>query len=571
MREFTCARCGRTEGFDEFDGPPWPTLEASAVQFGWGRFATDVVCPGCQSDDEKRELKKRLVFLVEQAVRSHLRDDTDPSPMEAAIIGLAMALREEPNSEVVPVDAEESAPKEQTGVEQRRLTVAITGAFLTGCPLRIANATYRAFQDDLVRELRQEFPDDGWTTGARGPGAGTYASGGGFVDEVPLVLARRGGSGTLAKAMEGRKIAEFRQLSRVTGGWRITPHSMHIEIYDLGVGVIDARFDVDVPRAVPLSDAASTLKRAVLLRPDPPDAGLTAVAMALRELSIETTDHLAKVIANRPPGVRLTPWLTDEGTEQTDRWGRLLWLHPVHLLAAPSPRTRRSDAREVAPVFSASIDIPGGCFAPGIGWSAVATGDGTSGIDLPMRLLSLQWAFIALYMEIDRGLLTILDNLEARVSADGRRRTLTDLEKEAARVFRWHTRVVGARARVDTTLAGLGGDEQAVWDKMVEVTKYDTLVDGVDRKLEALRHITERRVQEAAAAQARRSTVSLGLLTTLGLVTLSIAAVGYFFGSLKEDGATPAARIAVFTAGIMIALVLWWFVFWKRAKEHPYE
>jgi len=53
----------------------------------------------------------------------------------------------------------------------------------------------------------------------------------------------------------------------------------------------------------------------------------------------------------------------------------------------------------------------------------------------------------------------------------------------------------------------------------------------VDRKVDALRIITDRRAQEVSSAQARRATRSLGLLAALGLVTLVIASFGYFFGS----------------------------------------
>lgn len=581
MREFECARCHRRESFDEFDDWWAHPTGLAGIGANWGPFADGDVCPSCQTDQEGQELKRRLVFLVERAIRSRSTNDDDPSPAEAAIIELAMNLREEIASQTARDDTRETPwPADPSPSDtHHRLRVAITGAFLTGCPLQVDITDYRTFQTTLVSNLQQAYPGEGWTAGAGDSDAGTYASGGGFVTEVPLVLVCRDGSKPLKEALDGRNIAEYRQQARKTNGWKLVPRSVRIEIYDLGVGVIDGLFTMHVPKSVPLSEAANALKQAVLLRPDTPNGKLSAVTMAFRELSTETTCHFREVVREGPvagspkrPATRpLRPWPSNETGTGTERWGRLLWLHPVHLLAAASPRTRLADARHVAPVFSAAMDIPGGCFVPGIGWSVIATRDGRSGTALPMRLLHLQWAFIALYMEIDRGLLTILNELEITASPDGRRRRLPELEREAAKVFNSYTRVVQASARVDSTLAGLGGDEQAVWDKLTEVTKYDTLVEGVDRKLRALRHITERRVQEASAAQARRSTVSLGLLTTLGLVTLSIAAVGYFFGSLKEDVGTPVLRIAVFGGGILIAFALWWSVFWVRPKEPPSE
>lgn len=567
MREFKCARCGRREACDDRDGW-WAHRDDDArAGSGWAALPVGDVCPQCQTEDERRQARRDLVLFIEEAIRSRSDGDADPSAEEVAIINLAMRYREEMAPDSRRTESVNPAPATRVPPDAHRtLTVAITGAFLTGCPLRIGIDKYRDVQAALVEELRRAHPEDGWVGPADSSGAGTYTSGGGYATEVPLILVRREGDTPLKEALDGRKMAEYRLQESRIGGWNLDSTSLRIEVYDLGVGVIDAQFTLIVPHAVPLAEAAAKLKQAVLLRPESPGGALPAVPAALKELAIETTAHFRSAVA-RVPGPRLLdPWPSAEPEVGPDgRWGRLLWLHPVHLLAAAGPQAH-AGAAQIAPVFSAVMDIPGGLFVPGIGWSAVVTTDGSSGVDLPMRLLRLHWAFIALYMEIDRGLLTVQNQLETTGSADVRRPRLRDLEGEATRVFDSYTRVVQARSRVDSTLAGLGGDEQAVWDKMTSVTKYDTLVDGVGRKVEALRHITERRVQEASAAQARRSSVSLGLLTTLGLVTLSIAAVGYFFGSLKEDSGSVSLRVGVFAAGLLFAVVLWWAVFLMRPR-----
>lgn len=212
------------------------------------------------------------------------------------------------------------------------------------------------------------------------------------------------------------------------------------------------------------------------------------------------------------------------------------------------------------------MKINKGLFVPGIGWSAiVVTVRGEETDELPMRLVRLQWAYIALYLEIDRALLILLNRLEATGERPFR---LKELEGAATHVFGSFVRVVQARARVDSALAGLGGDEQAIWDGIAKVQKLDALVGGVDKKVEALRHITDRRVQEASSAQAWRSARSLGLLATLGLVSLAVASVGYFFGGVSDGGNEQFSRWLIFISAGVLALCIWWVVFYLRPRRH---
>ena len=222
-----------------------------------------------------------------------------------------------------------------------------------------------------------------------------------------------------------------------------------------------------------------------------------------------------------------------------------------------------SKAKLLRVPFSKSVKVPDGRFVPGIGWSAIISDSDSSARDLPMKLLQLHWAYYALYMEIDRGLLSVLDHNELSRP----RPVLSELEADAEEVFTYYIRVMKARARVDSALASLGGGEQAIWDVIADVQKFDALVGGVDRKVEVLQKIADRRVQEATSASARRSTKILGFLTTLTLVTLAIALLGYLVGGLSDnlDQYRPL-RYGFLALGLVAAAVLWWVTFRMRPR-----
>jgi len=156
-----------------------------------------------------------------------------------------------------------------------------------------------------------------------------------------------------------------------------------------------------------------------------------------------------------------------------------------------------------------------------------------------------------MYMEIDRGLLAVI--------ADDQRegpQSLRRLEVDADQAFADYARVMEARSRVDSALASLGGDEQSLWDAISRVTKFDALVDGVDRKVELLQRVSERRVQQASSAQARRSSAILSTLTALTVVTVVVALTTNFLGSRSDQIGHLGIRIALVVVAVLLAAVL---------------
>jgi ABC-type multidrug transport system fused ATPase/permease subunit len=148
-----------------------------------------------------------------------------------------------------------------------------------------------------------------------------------------------------------------------------------------------------------------------------------------------------------------------------------------------------------------------------------------------MTLTVLNWAYLALFLAIDRGLVAVVDDDRWKAHE-----TLTGLEDKSEEMFRIYRDVRKARVRLDSVLNDLGGGELALWQKIADVQKFGELISAVDSKVELLQLISERRVTKAAADSARRTSNVLGSLTALTVVTVAIAVVGGLFG-------TPASAI----------------------------
>jgi hypothetical protein len=437
--------------------------------------------------------------------------------------------------------------------------------------LRISD--YDEVQEALSAELARQGPH-GWSVNTdHWHQGGTYQSGGGFTSMLPLVLARRSGPDLLsdtAATIGERPESEQAWLAQHLDGWSVIPASMRIDIYDLGMGVTNGIFTLRVPDYLDLHTIVTDLKRAVWLKTD--DAGvLSPISSTFRVLAEETARQFSDAVERAAPSTIDEPWLapflTAAARGRSDRspapdWGRLLWLHPLHLIEVDDAQEIATDADQVAPSFHRVMEIPDGRFVPGIGWSALVTRHQPAGINVPIGLLELHWAYIALYMEIDRGLLALLDQSHHLNSL-----RLSDLEADAERVFGDYIRVMEARARVDSTLASPGGDEQAVWDVIADVTKFDALVQGVDRKVQALQRIAERRVQQGSATRSHRTTAILSFLTALTVVTVTTALITNFLGSRSDQLGHLPLRVAIVVAALVASVGLYREAFKERPRR----
>lgn len=221
-----------------------------------------------------------------------------------------------------------------------------------------------------------------------------------------------------------------------------------------------------------------------------------------------------------------------------------------------SPNSRSpTRPRSLAPAFHDGIDVP----APGIGWSAIVTSSPTAPSAAILQLIERHWAVFAYYMVVDRQLLLLLDRV--RWSSPTR---LPALEDEARRVFDSQAAIQHVRLRIDSALAAIGGDEQAMWDRVAGVQNFGAFVDGVERKTALLRGIAERRVQEARIAATRWTTRILSFLTALTIVTVAIGGLGAFLGYHTASYDDLILRASVVVAAFLLAITVFVVAFRYR-------
>lgn len=465
----------------------------------------------------------------------------------------------------------------------------MTGAFLTGQPLQVRVADYTRLQRTLCNELNGG--SGGWDyEGIKWQGIESYGSGGGYTNLVPLVLIRREGDSIelkLDQLLQSRPAVERMWFQEATDGWRWNLRMLRIELYDLGVGVITGVYDVAAPALLSVADTRRTAESVGRLRL-PASGGIRSpVAASYDALTRETSRLFADAVSGCVPSeARQKPWLSSmlaalppgqaeaaardgEGAStdsSTDEWGRLLWLHPVFVLTGSSRASTRSLQRLGRPfeaTFSRSIQYWSGIFTPGIDSSVVVLrGGGQQQKGPPMKLIGLMWAYYALFMEMDRGLLAMLDSDKWQTPY-----SLADLEKEADRMFTFFMRVQEARARLDSALTDLAGGQLSIWNTMANVQKFDELVTAVEGKVEVLQRITERRVQEAAAARARRTGNILSGLTALTVVTVVVALIGNFIGTRADAIGHVEIRVVTIAAAFLVATILYLIAQWEILRK----
>jgi hypothetical protein len=452
----------------------------------------------------------------------------------------------------------------------RRFEVALTGPFFTGQPLRVSIGNYSKLQRRLGDELGST---EGWDhEGIKWRGVESYGSGGGYTSLVPRVLIRRLGEPLAVRLQElqrQRPEAERRWLAEATRGWTWELRELRIELYDFGVGVVNGTYDVSAPAWLSAAATRRTAEAVARLLGDPAVGVRSPVAASYDALTRETVTLFGDAVA-RCAKAELQESLLDAfnsalpsepGTEDTaaspaaEGWGRLLWLHPVFVFTSGpgvGARRLRRISRPFEATFSQNIVHWHGVFAPGIDSSVIVLHENIPKQKTPpMGLTELMWAYYALFMEIDRGLLAMLDS--DRWEASG---SLAELEKDAAEMFSAYMRVQEARARLDSALTDLAGGQVSMWNTIAEVQKFDELAAGVERKIAVLQRIAERRVEQAAATRARLTGNILSGLTALTVVTVVVTLMAYLVGTRADRSGHTELRLVVVALAFALATLI---------------
>lgn len=553
MSSNRCARCGRERPLG-IVLPPQGGPEGS-----WAWFDGQDVCPDCQEPEERLQVDQRVIEFIEREIARRQSHGIPPDDLEPPLVNKAMDARQrsQDRAETTHVSSQTTAAHHADGL---RLQVAVTGAFLTGSPLVVRLDSYDSLQRSLQKLLR--YPN--WQLHDLRAAGGTYetAGGGGFTEAMPLVIARRAGDDFRSKLTLAIADSKLGEAPHVAALLTATVGRIWIDVYDLGVAVLTAELHVTAAASASRPTVAAAVKRLAWL--DPKER--SPLAAVLQDVAIAVAQEYREAVASAAPRELQAAWLSgarvpsasNESGRPTDQT-RLLWLHPVQVLRTTDHAQRA--AEELTPVFRKTIEVEGGVFAAAIGASAVVVSPDTADTTRPALLTQLHWAYYALYMEIDRGLLHVLSQQRWKVAAP-----LKELESDASDVFADYLRVMDARTRLDTELSGLGGDDLAIWQTISEVQRFGAVVDGVDRKLDVLEKVAHRRVTQATADRASRITNIVGFLTVLTVVTLAGGVIGVLFGSVSPGTGTLWQRLGAIVGAFALASALYWLAFVRTAR-----
>jgi hypothetical protein len=454
----------------------------------------------------------------------------------------------------------------------RAFEVVVTGAFLTGQPLQVPVAESSSMQEALGEALRQR-ANEGWTYDPLEwqDAGGSYDGAGGYPSLVPLVLVSREGESlrrAVQDAFDHRPGPERQWVARLTAGWRWAVTDVSIDIFDFGTGIVRCACSFEPPESADAEEVRRIIDLLSRLKPDIEGQVQPPLAAALEAATRTTVFTLAEEIDRTVAHARQLPWLApmvgalgdpvaSGATAIPQRqygWGRLLWLHPIFVLSAP----RDSSADEVDAIarpfksdFHRCLDISYGLFAPGIEISVIVGRGSVRARETFLWLISVNWAYYALFMEIDRGLLATLDDERWRTHA-----TLAELERDAGEMFAVRLRVQTVHARLGSILMDIGGGALTLWDAIVEAQRFDALVTSVQVKVDLLQRVAEQRVADAAAARARRTGNILRGLSALTLVTVSTAVVSAVVGSRSDAGGHMLLRVAAIIGAVLLAALL---------------
>lgn len=446
-----------------------------------------------------------------------------------------------------------------------RFRLVLTGAFSTGAPVRVSLADYRRLQGELGEKLA----DDEWNPdGVPWRGIPSYdEGGGGYSSLVPLVLIQREADGRAPLA------AGLQHPDPRLGGWELALEEVRVQMFDLGVGVLAGVYNVEAPAGLAAEEVARVVRARANVTRDGEGRIELPIGASYEQLARDSCDELRSAVAECRNGSLEDPWpspYSREGEDDAAEWGRLKWLHPVIVLPPERDAGRAQQqglgaeerleerARPLRALHSRSIRFDRGLFVPGIKRSVLvlAANDGEDedllAPSAPLGLMTMNWAYYALLMDVDRGLLARVDR-----SAKQRSSSFAEREEEARDAYRFYVRVQEAKARLDSALAGLGPGQVGFWDAIAGVTRFDLLEASVAAKLKALQSVAESRVQEAAAERSRRSRNILTGLTALTLVTLVIAVVEHFVGSRTDDAGHLEVRLLFLGVALLAVIAVY--------------
>ncbi|MEO6700425.1 MAG: hypothetical protein ABIP57_02870, partial [Jatrophihabitantaceae bacterium] len=468
--------------------------------------------------------------------------------------------------------------------------VVLTGAFLTGAPLQVPVGEVNRLQQQIGTALMRE-PGDGWSFEplAVQDAGGSYDGAGGYPSLVPLVLVKRDGAklqNALQGALDALNESSHRWLQDQMLGWRWNIREVSIDVYDLGVGVFRCAVHFEPPKGMTAIAVRDKIDRLSRTKASPVDGVEIPLATVLEVLTRQTVEQFSAVVGDQCADLIETPWLqpmidaigrldatgSSVRTSAHDyRWGKLLWLHPVVVFEAPT-RAHHDEALAIAEPFRSdffrSMDTRYGLFVPGIEISVIVGRNLSRSRETMLFWISMNWAYYALFMEIDRGLFARLD---AAARGNGGA-SIPALEREAEESFAYYLRVERVKTRLQSMLMDMGGGALTLWETVTEGVRLEELIQAVNAKLALLQSLSERRLQEATAARDKRISTALFLLSAMTAVTVVTAIIGAVMGSPTFTHSYLGVRLAAIGVGLMMALVFFFIGSqWRLTRKSKFR
>lgn len=461
------------------------------------------------------------------------------------------------------------------------IRVTLVGNFLTGLTLdgeRLRYDGYEAAQERVTAALNRD-RHRGWAHARQARGSdGLRFAIGDRPNEVPLPLSFVGRSGIAPGAPGASYVPTAHELT-----WRL--ENISLGFFDFGVGSLVADYALTLRDAISLRALRGAVEdgAAQLVRPYN-----SLIGFALSELSAVLKAELDGSVVERP-------WfdLAQQRIALPGTAGELLWLHRVYIVEDTADRY--DDYVQMAPLllptFFERREASDFCYLPGLSASAVILRGRTAGGSRStwvIDTIAFQFAYVALFMELDRALLAQLTHLTVTTRRSrkrwsrrlrralsrrrrGRQSQATEGREQTAGGAREHSssgsatetisgfyeRIRWVRALVNTSLATSGASAATIWEATARVQVFDLIERSVDDKLSAVQALIAHRAQEAAASRARLVSRYVATFTIFAVASSIFAVIDFMLGGslLPVDSRRLVIATSVITVCLLIVLL----------------
>jgi hypothetical protein len=354
---------------------------------------------------------------------------------------------------------------------------------------------------------------------------------------LPLSFIRRTGYELDTRVTDHRLDSE-------SASWHLA--GLSLSFFDFGIGSLVADYVLTANEGL----SASELRLLV-----------EGVSMSLVEpyniLIKESLEELRAAVASQLHDSAVNPAWFGESEHQVvlpGAVGELLWLHRLYIVdnADESFDEYVRLSPKLLPTFYESHVATDFCYQPGLSSSAVVLrrpASGGTGIAWLIDTVAFQFAYVALFMEIDRALLAQFTDLTVTSRRAGQRK-LTDNSSSISRVYE---RVRWVRALLNTVIATGGAAAAKVWEQTAQVQNFPLLEKSVDDKLDALQAMYNHRMQELSAARARIVSLYVATFTLFAVASSIFAVIDFVLGGslLRLD----TERLLIATSVVSACLV----------------